>query len=328
MPNTKVKARGLDINTPVIGEALIYQWPNTPMTTSASLSTSEFWDWSDWDITISWTVTLTRDMYYNNLEIPTGQILNPNWYRVFIKWTLTWAGKIQRNGNNWWNGTWVTWWVGATALNQWSLNAELWWVTWPNWWLWDWYTWTSWTSSNPSYSNINWVTWWVWASSPSATWWASWPAWTSTRWVLYNVWSLQKYFELIWPASFSINVTQYKWIAVSWSWWGWGWYSTWSNSWWWGWWSWGNWWLIWLWVNNINWTGTFESKGWVWGNGWLPTWWPWIWGWGWGGNGWIVVVIYKTKTSIWSTTLTWWAGWTWGWSWSTGNTWELIEINL
>lgn len=64
-----------------------------------------FGDGTDGDVTIaSGTTTLTSDMYYNNLTISSGAILETAGYRIFVKGTLTNAGTIRRNGNNGGNG--------------------------------------------------------------------------------------------------------------------------------------------------------------------------------------------------------------------------------
>lgn len=67
----------------------------------------QFGDGNDGDVTISaGTTTLARDMYYNNLTIETGGVLNPTGYRIFVKGTLTFQGTgiIARNGNAGGNG--------------------------------------------------------------------------------------------------------------------------------------------------------------------------------------------------------------------------------
>ena len=51
--------------------------------------TLTFGNGSDGNVTISGTVTLTRDMYYNDLTIPSSTTLNPNGYRVFVKGVLS-----------------------------------------------------------------------------------------------------------------------------------------------------------------------------------------------------------------------------------------------
>ena len=39
-------------------------------------------------------------MFYNNLVIPSGQTLNPNGYRFFVKGTMSGTGNITITGNN------------------------------------------------------------------------------------------------------------------------------------------------------------------------------------------------------------------------------------
>ena len=52
------------------------------------------------DVTISTTVTLTRDTYYNNLTVASSGNLITGGYRVFVKETLTLTGQINNNGMN------------------------------------------------------------------------------------------------------------------------------------------------------------------------------------------------------------------------------------
>lgn len=61
---------------------------------------------ADGDVTISSNTSLSRDMYYNNLTINNGIILNPNGYRIFVKGAINCVGtgKIASNGNNAGNG--------------------------------------------------------------------------------------------------------------------------------------------------------------------------------------------------------------------------------
>ena len=55
----------------------------------------------DGDVTVSSSISLSRDMYYNNLTVTSAGTLNPSGYRIFVKNTLTvQAGAtISRNGN-------------------------------------------------------------------------------------------------------------------------------------------------------------------------------------------------------------------------------------
>ena len=44
-------------------------------------------------------VTLSRDMFYNNLTVTAGDTITAGGYRIFVKGTLTNGGTIERNGN-------------------------------------------------------------------------------------------------------------------------------------------------------------------------------------------------------------------------------------
>lgn len=254
----------------------------------------------DWDVIISTNVSLSADMNYNNLTISWTWILNPNWYKIYVKWTLlieTWWF-IKRDWNN---ASWSTAWV---TLNQWSLNAEC--------YSWNWTsaTWQAWQSANPSYSNINGANWWYLSNT-----WQAWPWWISVRWLLHNfVYSMQNFFSYIMnPASNLIASTQYKWI--SWSWGGW---SNWSWT---GWWGWSPWWFVRICANIFNNQWTIQMKWWNWWNATNA--------WGWGGwSGWILYLIYHVLTNLWTVVLTWWTAWTgWGWAqnWNTG---EIKQIAI
>ncbi len=61
-----------------------------------------FGDGSDGNVTISSNTSLTQDMYYSNLTINNGVVLNPNGYKIHVKLTLTQVGtgKIARTGNS------------------------------------------------------------------------------------------------------------------------------------------------------------------------------------------------------------------------------------
>lgn len=90
----------------------------------SNLKGSVYGDGSDGDVTIAGTVTLTRDMYYNNLVIPTATILDPAGYRFFVKGTMSGTGTIRRDGSDGGNATTTGGTAGAT-LAQGSLNAEI-----------------------------------------------------------------------------------------------------------------------------------------------------------------------------------------------------------
>lgn len=61
---------------------------------------SGFGDGSDGNVLINTGTSLSRDMFYNNLTIQKGQVLNPNGYRIFVKNIFTVNGTWARNGNN------------------------------------------------------------------------------------------------------------------------------------------------------------------------------------------------------------------------------------
>lgn len=309
----------------------------TPLRTKEYTDTiilSAFWDWSDWDVTITTAVSLSRDMYYNNLIVNSPWVLNPNWYKIYVRWTLSWDGIIRRNWNNWsaWTywATWNVWWAWWAALNQWTLNADIWWASWwtknSSWWDWIWWNWTS---CNPSYTNINWVWWWTGSWYYGARAWWSW--WTSVRWSLYNVYKpLSWILWLLNPASLAPTV---QYLSASWS--AWWWADGDTSSWaWWGW-AWWNWWIIWIASKVFNFTWTMESKWWnwwLWGKNW---WWYSMWWWGGGWQGWVIYLISSTFTSIGTQTVTWWTWWAWQtqWAysstaWTNWNSWVTIQITI
>lgn len=76
-------------------------WDGTDLIVNGSpiRNQSIFGDGSDGDVTISVDTTLTSDMYYNNLTVNSGKILNTGGYKVFVKNTLTNNGTIGRPGN-------------------------------------------------------------------------------------------------------------------------------------------------------------------------------------------------------------------------------------
>lgn len=69
---------------------------------SGAASFSIFGDGSDGDVNLSGSVTLTQDMYYNNLTL-TNAIVDTNGFRIFVKNTLTAAiggNRISCDGGN------------------------------------------------------------------------------------------------------------------------------------------------------------------------------------------------------------------------------------
>ncbi len=84
------------------GYVLTAQGTGTNPAYAAALSggLAGFGDGSDGDVTVSGNTTLTRDMFYNNLTVNNGVVLDTGGYRIFAKGTLTNNGTIRRNGNN------------------------------------------------------------------------------------------------------------------------------------------------------------------------------------------------------------------------------------
>ena len=76
-------------------------WTEGQTLADLEINTTAFGDGSDGDVVIAVSDTLTEDMYYDNLTIETGQILNTDGYRIFVRHTLTLEGTaiISNNGN-------------------------------------------------------------------------------------------------------------------------------------------------------------------------------------------------------------------------------------
>lgn len=82
-------------------------WDGTNLIVNGSKISNQdiFGDGSDGNVTISSNTTLTADMYYNDLTVNNGVLLNSGGYRIFVKGTLTNNGTIHRNGNAGTDGT-------------------------------------------------------------------------------------------------------------------------------------------------------------------------------------------------------------------------------
>jgi hypothetical protein len=61
---------------------------------------SLFGSGKDGNVTISSNTTLTRDMYYENLTIKSGKVLNTNGYKIFVRNVLKNNGIIRNNGGD------------------------------------------------------------------------------------------------------------------------------------------------------------------------------------------------------------------------------------
>lgn len=283
---------------------------------------SYFGGWEDGAVSISGTVTLTRDMYYESLAIPASQTLNTAWYRVFVRTTITGTGTINRNGNAGSNGSGASGGGAGAVLSQWSLNME---VIGGAGGAWAQYSgsipstpWVAWTSAN-SMTNINGVAGGN-AGGGTEVWGAGG---TSTRGWQYN--------QMVKPYAIIHGATNgWPLLSIAWSWGG-GWCSSkqstggaygggWGGA---GW----NGWFIWIAVKDWNFTGTVTATGGAGGAGWTPNSGGWGGWWG-GGNGGILFRMYTTLTADCTKTLTGGAGGAWsswngaysGTNWSNGTT--------
>lgn len=267
----------------------------------SNLISKYFGDWSDWNVTVSTNITLTRDMQYVSLTVTWSWIINTNWYLIYYTSSLVNDGIIRD-----------IWWDGWNWLNP-SWSYWTWWPAWSGWWLYkkSWGTWASWSwigGGTPTLSTY-WITlvawnWWT-------GWWGAWGGWSwsnTTNRVQAITWSeaiifkLQRW-TLFWDAG-----------GGGWSWNGIWWFYTWG-----GWGGWGNGWYVWLYGNTIpTWSGSLSVAWWSW---WAWGWWQSTWGgWGgWGGWSWWVIDI-----PIWTTMTTnvlWWTWWLWWTTW-TSNPWS------
>lgn len=318
---------------------------------------SYYGDGSDDDVTISGTVTLTRDMYYNNLTLSDGSILKTNWFKIYVNWTLSrpWTGYIDVSGwNGWaWADGWNytpsagnAWSAGVAAYTAWTLPVPF------SWKPWDYNSAGTWNNNGTSTSRwliyVNWTTSWFWWDSTESwpttkfgragVWWGSFTASTNT------LHSIQQVYHLL-DITSSVQVCE---LAPSSAWWE----SAQTSFCWNGGWSWANWGAIYAAIRTINiaWaTAVFRAKG---GNGWNGGNWgiyssTYRWGGGGGGSGWqgglVIIITWYTNVTLSSfidvsgwTAGAWWiknAGnntlyatdW---WPWSAWNPGRIVVYNL
>lgn len=317
------------------GEFLQSNWPAVAPTfwtipTPVIDIQGRFGTGADWAVTISSNTTLTSDMNYTDLTINSGIVLSPDWYRIFVSWTLTNEWTIRRNWATW--NDWESpasilasslWWVGV-LLAQGSLNDQIISGAWS-----DWQrdaggsNAVPWTDTNPSYITWNWWDWWSSGTYEQNNWGV---AWTTTRGANYNALiTLEWIIALLsFPQTTtfaeldSVLYAQYLWWWTA-GWWGWwGSNDSWSRWGWWGWWG-GHWWVIFISAKTIINNGVFESNWWDWWDWWAPYesggdiasgWWGW-WGWCWGA----ILAIYETRDTTWTNNFSWGAWGAWGVSW-------------
>lgn len=94
---------GVEVNSGVInisGGQLATSGGIALQPTSEQLNPSWLGDGSDGAVTISGTVSLTRDMQYSSLSVPSGTVLNTNGYRIRCTGSVTVDGVIANNGQN------------------------------------------------------------------------------------------------------------------------------------------------------------------------------------------------------------------------------------
>ncbi|MDO8265203.1 MAG: hypothetical protein Q7T34_02440 [Candidatus Parcubacteria bacterium] len=89
----------LDVVGSVNATELCISGDCNPSSWLSGASSKYFGDGSDGDVTISSTVTLARDMNYNNLTVQGGRVLKTNGFQIFIKGTLQNSGRIENVGN-------------------------------------------------------------------------------------------------------------------------------------------------------------------------------------------------------------------------------------
>ena len=306
-------------NTPITADKIpIYDsesgLPNKNFSPN-SINLGQYGNWSDGNITVSGTVTMTSDKQYKDVTLSDWCILKTNGFKLYISWTLTrsWTGTWYidvsgTSGWNWWNGQNMflnSPPVGGTAgtipYTTWTLPAPVaCWVWWSNA--------TGVVGNGISQTKClvkqNGAAWWVAWTSYYTVWpttypsWAAWSGWTFTPTdnPLITLFDLNLLLSLSPPSGI---VWSTIWASA------WGWATTtytntasWAGGW-----AWANGWVLWVSVRNIVSVGAsaiFRSKWWNGGNGWdgFTENSQQFWGGGGGGGGWnwwFVVVIYSTS---------------------------------
>lgn len=75
-------------------------WVSLPALISPLRPDAVYGSGSDGNVTISSTTNLTRDMHYQNLTVDSGQVLNTNGFRVFVRGSLSGTGTIANDGTD------------------------------------------------------------------------------------------------------------------------------------------------------------------------------------------------------------------------------------
>lgn len=302
-----------------------------------------YWDGSDGSVTVSTTISLTRDMQYSSLTVTGAWTINTRGYKIFVSWTLTNSWIIQIAHWNGGNAVVNTAWVAPATSDSWSLwNIQLGW------------TWAAWRSGSAlthwnsvsttavlfaplsSQASNGW-TGWTYGGWPYNGW--TWVAWTNTKylWDLTHSQSLQLN-QLFWI--FTIPAIQYSsssggggWCSVS------NWQSGGGGS------GWNGGWCIFISAKAIINNNFIQIIGGNGGNGWNATAAATNWqadgggGGGGGGSGWIIFLLTSSLTGTWqviSKAGNGWTGWnsnaawgslslTWGGGWFGWNGWIIVS---
>jgi hypothetical protein len=86
----------MGLNTFVAGNDIL----SSEINENFDFLTQYYGDGSDGDVIISSNTSLDRDMYYDNLTINSGIVLDTNGFRIFVKTKLTNNGTIDFSGND------------------------------------------------------------------------------------------------------------------------------------------------------------------------------------------------------------------------------------
>lgn len=104
-----------------------YQTASTTPVTNGRMvdyvSAYYFGDGSDGDVTISSPTTLTADMFYNNLTIATGTVVNAGGYKIYVKRTAYIRGTLHNNGGNGADATTPAGGAGGATTTQGTLGS-------------------------------------------------------------------------------------------------------------------------------------------------------------------------------------------------------------
>lgn len=244
---------------------------------------SKYWDWSDWDVTITEDTILNawQQYQFNNLTICPWATVSFSWEggaKIRVSWLFHNMGTIDMTNIDVQPYEYMD---RDTMYKIYNTTWDLWiefWKGWKWWKVYHWYNCCEVTGSRPDWCDATencWWAWWQWSAAWGAASWNNWGNWWNWyAWCIYGV-----------------DVQVIPWWAgggwwYNWNWWNWWdiWYPTcrWCNgtlyATWWEkcvvWWNWWNWWILWnwwKWWNAMTWIWRF--KGGRWGDWYC--WWAW-----------------------------------------------------